>query len=67
MGKIREAINKNEIELQEKMMKRDDLIGMLNDQKKSSEELERKIKNELQEVRGKLEKMNIYKKRESLT
>lgn len=48
-------------------MKRDDLIGMLSDQKKSSEELERKIKNELQEVRGKLEKMNIYKKRESLT
>ena len=67
LGKLREAMNKNEIELQEKAVKRDDLIGMLSEQKKNSEELERKIKNELQEVRGKLEKMNIYKKRESLT
>ena len=67
LGKLREAMNKNEIELQEKAVKRDDLIGMLSEQKKNSAELERKIKNELQEVRGKLEKMNIYKKRESLT
>ena len=31
LGKLREAMNKNEIELQEKAVKRDDLIGMLSE------------------------------------
>lgn len=40
---------------------------MLSEQRQSTEVLEGKIRGEMQDVRGKLEKMNIYKKREHLT
>ena len=64
---MREAATKNEIDLNEKTARRDDLVGMLSEQRQSTEVLEGKIRGEMQDVRGKLEKMNIYKKREHLT